>query len=145
MASRRAISSINGRLTATPTSDYLTSTGDLYNGTTRYEASQTRRYTSSGTTDSNGRITFNMTADGTASGAALFTAIFHVSGFPRINAANAQNVPTFYIESISANLKQVTLRSISNGSVISILGINILQVTFGASGVTCYINVSGLP
>lgn len=145
MPGRSAQTLISGREALVPSGDYLLNTGDIWNGTTRYEASQTRRYVNSGTTDANGRITFNLTTDGTTNGPVLYSSILCVNCDTQTNTTNLANIPYFFIESISANLKQVTIRGVSSQAGLVILSIGITQIQFAGSGLTGRINVVGLP
>lgn len=134
-----------GRTTVCPTTDRLTNVGSTYNGITKRNNSEYDAFFSSGTTDANGRITFNLTTDGTATGPAMFSAIHTVNAITQSTSTTIANLPSFYVETISANLKQITIRGIAAQAGLVILGIAISQQAFAGAGITGLISVWGLP
>lgn len=127
-----ALTDINASGTATQLYDH-------WNGTTQYTQSGVRQFTNTGSTDGNGRITFNVTADGTAGGTALFTSVFAISITGGPSAFNAVNAPSFYVESVSADRKQVVIRGVK-GTTLLALG---TTITYLGSGVGAYILIIG--
>lgn len=128
-----------------PAADRLDNVGLSFNGTTQRNNSEYTNYYNSGTTDANGRITFNLTTDGTATGTALFSAIHGVSAICQSNSTTISSLPYFFVETISTNLKQLTIRAISSQSGLVILGIGVSQSSFVGAGITGRITINGLP
>lgn len=145
MAIRRATSLINGRQTAVPAADKLANVGSSYVGTTRRSNSEIDNYFGTGVTDSNGRITFNLTVDGTPTGTAIFSSILNVSAITKSNSTVISNLPNFFLESISSDMKQIVLRGTASQSGLVLLGVGVSQVAFVGAGITGLVAVAGLP
>lgn len=132
MSIRSALARVSGRTTVLASVDRLNNTGKVWNGTTQRNRSEYDQYMNSGVTDANGRIVFNLTTDGTASGPAVFSAIHSVDAICGSNSTNFSLLPYFFVETVSANNKQITIRGIA-------------QKAFAPSGVVGSITVTGLP
>lgn len=112
---------------------------NIYNGTTVYRSNVTARFASTGTTDGNGRVSFNLTKDGTTTGAAIFSKIFSVNATGvATNTNNVGNYPFVVIESVTAKI--VTVRALTGIAALLTFG---ATVQFVGAGVICHIDVSG--
>lgn len=145
MAIRKALALISGRNRVIPTADRLTNVGATYNGIVRKESSEYDTWLGSGTTDANGRVTVNLTVDGTSTGVALFSSVVYGNATTYSASTNLSLLPNFYIESVSANFKQVVFRGIASQAGLVILGIGISQAAFVGSGIPALVQVIGLP
>ena len=145
MAIRKAITIISGREQVMPSTDILTNVGTTYLATTARNTSEYAQYFSSGVTDANGRITFNLTTDGTTNGPAIFSAIHSYNCICLSNSTIIASLPNYFVESISVNLKQITVRGMSSQALLTILGISVAQAAFIGAGVDGHIQVWGLP
>lgn len=112
---------------------------DAYNGTVQ-NVSGLRLYTSTGSTDANGRITFLVTDTGLVGGNALFSSVFTIQATGGPAVFTAVNVPVFYVESVSADRKTIIIRG-AKGTTLVALG---ATMTFVGAGVTAYITMIGL-
>lgn len=115
---------------------------DHWHGTTQYNSAQLRRYTNSGTTDSNGRVTFNLTQNGMSGGTALFSAVLSASAIGIDGSGNPIQAPIFFIESISAT--QVVFRAVKGTSTGVLLGGTVVSLAYVGSGYSMRCTVEGI-
>lgn len=113
-----------------------------YHGTNSYSNTQILTYTNSATTDSNGRVTFNLTVDGTTSGIPLFTTILFPEAIGVDNSGTAIQAPLFFIESLTST--QIIFRGVRGTSTGVLIGGTVVSAQFIGSGYTCYIQVKGI-
>lgn len=130
----------NTNFTSTDTqSAIVEAAGDIWNGTSQVTRNLIRFYTNIGTTDSNGRITFIVTTDGTTGTSALFSQIYTVNPVGGPNTFTAVNAPNFYVESVSVDLKTIVIRATTG---VNLLALGSTQA-FAGSGVKGYITIIG--
>lgn len=137
------ISITNGNgVSGNPTITANTPTLDHWNGTTQYTNTQLRKYTNTGTTDSNGRVTFNMTENGLVGGTALFSSILSVNAIAVDNSGTAINVPLASVQSISAT--QCILRFVDGTSTGVLIGGTVISMEYTGAGHTVYVDITGV-
>lgn len=115
---------------------------DHWHGTTQYNSSQLRRYTNSGTTDSNGRVTFNLTTNGLSGGTPLFSSVLSVNVIGLDGSGTAIQAPLFFIESVTST--QIIIRGIRGTSTSVLLGGTIVSVQYIGSGYSVRITIEGV-
>lgn len=115
---------------------------DHWHNTTQYNASQLRVYTSSGTTDANGRVTFNMTTTGLSGGPALFSTVLNVEAIGVNNSGTAIQVPVASIQSVTAT--QCILRFIRGTSTGILIGGTVISAQYVGAGYTVYVKIIGV-
>lgn len=115
---------------------------DHWNGTTQYNASQLRKYTNTGTTDANGRVTFNLTQNGSVGGTALFTTILSANATGLDGSGTAIQGPSMIVESISAT--QVVFRGIRGTSTGVLIGGTVISAQYVGAGYTVYVEITGI-
>lgn len=115
MALRKPLIKLNGRDTVLPNTETLDRVGDIWVDTTKKQLSELVRYIHSANADASGNHTFNLTTDGTASGAAIFSSILSIQGIVRFNTTVIKDAPLVYVKNISVNLKQLDVRAVTSG------------------------------
>ncbi len=122
MAIRKPIVRVNGRATELSSADRVEGAGVVYVATTAVQRSITQEYVNVGSPDQDGKVLFNLTVDGTAGGTALFSQILNVQVTAVYAAATPKVGASAYVQSVSANLKVVDARAISDGKALANLG-----------------------
>lgn len=115
---------------------------DHYNGTTQYAAEQLRVFSGTGTTDANGRLTFQLTTTGAAGGTALFTSVLTANAIGLDASGSAIQAPQFFIESISAT--QVVFRAIRGTSTGVLIGGTVVSAQYAGAGYTAWVQIIGV-
>lgn len=115
---------------------------DHWNGTTQYNNSQLRSWTATGTTDANGRVTFNFTQNGLAGGTPLFTTILYANAIAVDNSGNPIQVPLSSIQSITNT--QVIFRFVDGTSTGVLIGGTVVSMQYTGAGYTVYANALGV-
>lgn len=115
---------------------------DHWHGTTQYQASQLRKYSNIGTSDANGRVTFQLTTTGIGGGTALFTSILSANATAVDGSGTAIRGPNVIIESISATA--VTFRLIRGTSTGVFIGGTVVSAQFAGAGYTIYAELTGV-
>ena len=115
---------------------------DHYNGTTRYNNQQLRAFSGTGTTDANGRITFNLTTTGISGGTALFTSILTANAIGLDASGSPIQAPQFFIESISAT--QVVFRAVRGTSTGVLIGGTVVSAQYVGAGYTAWVQIIGV-
>lgn len=115
---------------------------DHWHGTTQYNASQLRRYTNSGVTDGNGRVTFHLTTNGLSGGTPLFSDVLSVNVIGMDGSGTVTQAPLFFIESITST--QVIIRGIRGTSTSVLLGGTIVSMQYVGSGYSVRITIEGV-
>lgn len=114
---------------------------DHWHHTTQYNASQLRRYTNTGTTDGNGRVTFHMTTTGASGGPALFSSVFHVSATGVDGSGTAIQGPWGVVQSVTNTT--LVVRFLKGRSQGVLLGGIIVIPEWCGSGYTVSVEVVG--
>jgi len=125
-----------------PSPKIYRSQADHFDGTTKYTNGKLRTYSNTLTTDSNGRITVNLTENGLVGGVPLFSDIFVYSALGFDGSGNALQGPFFIIE--SASTTQVVFRGIRGRSQGFLIGGTIVPVQFVGSGYSVNVFIQGL-
>lgn len=129
---------VAGNPTITAATPYF----DHYHGTTRYNATQLRKYSNIGTSDSNGRVTFQLTTTGIAGGTALFTQVLSASPVVLDGSGTAIQGCFAVIETISATA--ITYRLIRGTSTGVLLGGTVVSAQFAGAGYSLYVEITGV-
>lgn len=129
---------VAGNPTITSATPYV----DHWHGTTQYNNTQLRRYTNSGTTDANGRVTFQLTQTGIAGGTALFTALLSAQAMGVDGSGTAIQGVFFITESLSATA--ITFRAIRGTSTGVLIGGTVVSAQFAGAGYTTYTDIVGV-
>ena len=98
----------------------------------------------SGSTDSNGKITLNLTDDNTATGNALFKEIWSITANPNTNANGPATAVQSYRENLAANLKTATFGFYKANAVTVTLGLLLTPVASIGSGTVVQFRVEGV-
>ena len=115
---------------------------DHWQGTTQYQTQALRRYTNSGVTDANGRVTFNLTTTGLAGGTALFTSVLSPQAIGVDGSGVAIQAINIFIESLTAT--QIVFRASRGTSVGVLIGGTILSAQFAGAGYTIFADIVGV-
>lgn len=115
---------------------------DHWHGTTQYNASQLRKYTNTGTTNANGRITFNLTQNGNVGGTALFTSLLSISASGADGSGNPIQAPIFFVETQTAT--QVIIRAVRGTSTGVLIGGTVVSMQYAGAGYTARIEITGV-
>lgn len=137
------ISVTNGNgVSGNPTVTAIQPILDHWNGATQYNNSQLRTWSSTGTTDANGRVTFNLTQTGLVGGTALFTSILNAGAIALYAGGSAIESPLAFIESISAT--QIVFRFVDGTSTGVLIGGTVVSMQYTGAGVTVYAHAMGV-
>lgn len=115
---------------------------DVWVGTTQYNLGQIRMYAGSGTTDANGRATFNLTTTGLSGGAALFTSVANITAISFDGSGNPLQAPLCFVESASAT--QIIIRCVRGVSQGILIGGTINTLQYVGAGYTVQLSAMGL-
>ena len=111
---------------------------DHWQGATQRQNVTLRTWSNTGTTDANGRVTFNLTQNALLGGKALFTTILTAQGIGVDASGSSVQSPQFFVESVSAT--QIVFRGV-RGTIV-VLGGNSMQ--FVGAGITVYAFAMGI-
>lgn len=115
---------------------------DHWHGTTQYTASQLRQYTNSATTDTNGRVTFNLTTNGlTTGGTALFSSILTAQATGSDGSGNPLQGIFMILESVSGST--YVFRAVRGLSTSIVLGGTATPLQYAGSGYTVNVHIIG--
>lgn len=98
----------------------------------------------SGTTDSNGEVTINLTDDNTSTGNALFTEIWFTDSRSTTSASSLANSIQSYTKSIAVNLKTASFGFFKANALTITLGLVYSPLTSAGSGITTQFKVEGI-
>lgn len=129
---------VAGNPTVTSATPYI----DHWHGTTQYNNTQLRKYTAVGTTDANGRVTFNMTQNGLVGGVALFSSVLSVNAIAVDNSGNAIQVPLASIQALTAT--QCILRFVDGTSTGVLIGGTVVSMQYTGAGYSVYVEMTGV-
>lgn len=115
---------------------------DHWHGTTQYNASQLRKYSNSGTTDANGRVTFNLTTNGLVGGTALFSNVLSVCPVGFDGSRNALQAPFVFVETLTTT--QIVLRAVRGTSTGVLIGGTVNSAQYCGAGYTIRVEITGV-
>lgn len=103
-----------------------------------------KTYFTSGTTDSSGNITINLTEENTSGGTALFTNIMSIQANPQTNANGPSDAVQSYRKSLSTNLKTTTFGFYKANALTITLGLLYSPFASVGAGVPVQFRVEGV-